>query len=350
MIVVLRPEYTQADLKRIMAHLQEVGLTPNPIIGEEKTIILGIGGSEHLKIDAIDQLRADDAVEDVLVITKPYKLVAREAKPKGTQIDVRGAVIGGEKIAIIAGPCTVESETQLMQTAEMVAETGARFLRGGAYKPSTSPYSFHGMGVEGLALLKAAGEEYDLRIVTEVMDIRKVELVAEYADVLQIGTRNMQNYDLLRELGMIRRPILLKRGFAAKVEEWLLAAEYIANAGNEQIILCERGIRTFETATRNTLDLNAIPLVKQLSHLPVIVDPSHGTGKRELVGPMSKAAIACGADGVIIEVHPNPDHAIKDGSQSMTFERFQSLIPELGRVANAVDRSLFSPVVVKSSR
>ncbi len=350
MIVVLRPEYTQSDLKRIMAHLQEVGLTPNPIIGEEKTIILGIGGSEHLKVDAIDQLRADDAVEDVLVITKPYKLVAREAKPNGTQIDVRGAVIGGEEIAIIAGPCTVESETQLMLTAEIVAETGAKFLRGGAYKPSTSPYSFHGMGVEGLALLKAAGQKYDLRIVTEVMDIRKVELVAEYADVLQIGTRNMQNYDLLRELGMIRRPILLKRGFAAKVEEWLLAAEYIANAGNDQIILCERGIRTFETATRNTLDLNAIPLVKQLSHLPVIVDPSHGTGKRDLVGPMSKAAIACGADGVIIEVHPNPDHAIKDGSQSMTFERFQSLIPELGRIASAVDRILSSPVAVKTSR
>jgi 3-deoxy-7-phosphoheptulonate synthase len=350
MIVVLRPEYTQSDMKRIMAHLQEVGLAPSPIIGEEKTIILGIGGSEHLKIDAIDQLRADTAVEDVLVITKPYKLVAREAKPNGTQINVRGAIVGGGEIAVMAGPCTVESEQQLMQIAEMVAETGAKFLRGGAYKPSTSPYSFHGMGVEGLALLKAAGQEYDLRVVTEVMDVRKVELVAEYADILQIGTRNMQNYDLLRELGSVRKPILLKRGMSAKVEEWLLAAEYVANAGNEQIILCERGIRTFETATRNTLDLNAVPLVKQLSHLPVIVDPSHGTGKRDLVGPMSKAAIACGADGVIIEVHPNPDHSIKDGSQTMTFDRFKKLIPELSLVAQAVDRSVALPIGIEIRR
>lgn len=340
MIVVLRPDYTKSDLDRIIAHLKELGYTPSPVVGEEKTIILGVGGDEHAKIDGIEQLKAEEAVEDVLLITRPYKLVAKEAKASRTVVDVRGAKIGGREVAMIAGPCTVESEHQLFETAAVVAKSGAKFLRGGAYKPSTSPYSFHGMGVPGLQLLQEAGRKYDLRIVTEVMDVRKVELVAEFADVLQIGTRNMQNYDLLREVGQCRTPVVLKRGMSAKIEEWLLAAEYIARGGNEQIILCERGIRTFETATRNTLDLSAVPLVKQLSNLPVIVDPSHGVGKRDLIGAMSKAAIACGADGLMIEIHPHPDHAIKDGAQSMTLAGFESLVPDLHRIAEAVDRCL----------
>lgn len=343
MIVVLRQDYSKSDLDHVVARLKELGYQANPIFGEEKTIVLGIGGSEHVKIDAIEQLKADDAVEDVLVITKPYKIVAREAKPERTQIDIRGAVIGGSEIAMMAGPCTVENEAQIMSVAAAVARTGAKFLRGGAYKPSTSPYSFHGLGVPGLELLKEAGRRYDLRVVTEVMDVRKVELVAAYADILQIGARNMQNYDLLREVGQSKTPILLKRGMSAKIEEWLLAAEYVASAGNENIILCERGIRTFETATRNTLDLNAVPLVKNMSHLPVIADPSHGTGKRDIVGPMSLASIACGADGLIIEVHPNPDHSIKDGAQSMTLEAFAALTPRLQAVAEAVGRSLHVP-------
>jgi 3-deoxy-7-phosphoheptulonate synthase len=347
MIVVLRAEYTPADLEHVIGRLKELGYQTNPIVGEEKTIVLGIGGGEHVKVDAIEQLKADDAVEDVLFITKPYKLVARESNKSGTVLDIRGAKIGGPEIAIMAGPCTVESEEQLFTIADAVSKAGGKFLRGGAYKPSTSPYSFHGMGVPGLELLREAGRRYDLRVVTEVMDVRKVEMVCEYADVLQIGARNMQNYDLLREVGQTRTPVLLKRGLSAKIEEWLLAAEYIASSGNEQIILCERGIRTFETATRNTLDLNAVPLVKQQSHLPVIVDPSHGTGKRDLVAAMSRAAIACGADGLIIEVHPNPDHSVKDGAQSMTLDSFAKLMPQMRRVAEAVDRFVAEPVDVE---
>lgn len=340
MIVVLRQDHTQADLDHVIERLTELGYAANPIVGEEKTIVLGIGGGEHIKIDAFDQLKADDAVEDVLLITKPYKMVAREARRGGTVLNVRGATLGGTEVALIAGPCTVESEEQLFTVAEAVSRSGAKFLRGGAYKPSTSPYSFHGMGVPGLELLKEAGRRYDLRVITEVMDPRKVELVSEYADILQIGARNMQNYDLLREVGQASIPVMLKRGLSAKIEEWMLAAEYIASSGNEQIILCERGIRTFETATRNTLDLNAVPLVKSMSHLPVVVDPSHGTGRRDIVGAMAKAAVACGADGLMIEVHPNPDHAVKDGSQSMTIDGYLALIPKLRAVAEAVERSI----------
>lgn len=240
----------------------------------------------------------------------------------------------------MAGPCAVESEEQLMASAKAVSEAGATMLRGGAYKPSTSPYAFQGMGKEGLELLKEAGRRYDLRVVTEVMDVRKVELVSQYGDMLQIGTRNMQNFDLLREVGQSRVPVLLKRGMSARIEEWLLAAEHILSSGNPNVVLCERGIRTFETNTRNTLDLSAVPATQAMTHLPVIVDPSQGTGRSDLVWPMSLAAVACGADGLLIEVHPHPDKALKDGEQSLSTQSFRALMPQLAAIAAAVDRPL----------
>ena len=336
---------TPAQVKEISDRLEEFGYVVNPIFGVEKTVIGAVGGAEHQKVDSIDQLRAYEGVEDVILITKPYKFVAKEYRGKKSVIDVGGVLIGGDEIVMMAGPCTVEDEGQLLYTAEKVAKAGARILRGGAYKPCTSPYSYQGMGVEGLELLQAAGKQFGLKVVTEVMHVRKVEEVAQYADILQIGTRNMQNYDLLREVGQSRTPVMLKRGMTAKFEEWLLAAEYIAAGGNEKIMLCERGIRTFEPYTRNTLDLSAIPALNSLTHLPVIVDPSQGTGRRELVGPMSKASVAVGADGLIIEVHPSPDHAIKDGAQSITIEGFEKLMPELEAIAEAVGRTFRQPVL-----
>lgn len=346
MIVVMRAGYSSDDFEEIKGRLLELGYEVNPIVGVEKTILAAVGGAEHTKFDALDQLKAYDFVEDVIFITKPYKVVAKEYKKERTVIDVRGVPVGGDEVVMMAGPCTVESEEQLDITARAVARGGARILRGGAYKPSTSPYSFQGMGIPGLKLLRETADRYNLAVVTEVMDVRKVELVSEYADLLQVGTRNMQNYDLLKEVGMARRPILLKRGMSARIEEWLLAAEYIASSGNENIILCERGVRTFETSTRNTLDLSAVPAVKSLSHLPIIVDPSQGTGKRDLVPPMCRAAIAAGADGLIVEVHPNPDHAIKDGAQSVTIEAYEQMMPELAKVSKAVGRAMAQPAAV----
>ncbi len=330
-------------IREVSLRLEEVGYMVNPIVGVERTIIGAVGGAEHDKVDVLEQLRASDWVEDVILITKPYKFVAREFKADRTVVDVDGVMVGGDEVVVMAGPCTVESEEQLMKIAASVSRAGAKILRGGAYKPSTSPYSFSGMGVEGLELLKDAACRHGLKVVTEVMDPRKVELVSGYAHILQIGARNMQNYDLLREVGQTRMPVLLKRGLSAKIEEWLLAAEYVASGGNPNIILCERGIRSFDSATRNVLDLSAVPLLHSLSHLPVVVDPSHGTGRRELVAPMSKAAIACGADAVIVEVHPSPDHAIKDGPQSQTLEQFAKMMPELSSIANAVGRTLRIP-------
>lgn len=263
-----------------------------------------------------------------------------KANSSRTIVKVHDVLIGnGKNLILIAGPCAVESEEQLLQTAKVAAASGARLLRGGAYKPSTSPYGFQGLGQEGLELLKEARKQYNIGIVTEVMDIRKVELVSEYADMLQIGARSMQNYDLLKEVGLSQKPVLLKRAMSATYQEWLLAAEYIMLSGNDQIVLCERGVRTFETYTRNTLDLAAIPVIKELSHLPIIVDPSQGTGRRELVAPMSLAAIACGADGVMIEVHPDPDQAFKDGHQSINFNQLSALFPQLCSVASSVGKS-----------
>ncbi|MFZ4508851.1 MAG: 3-deoxy-7-phosphoheptulonate synthase [Fimbriimonas sp.] len=346
MIIVLKSGATRDQVQAVSDRLEEYGYTVNPIFGVEKTVIGAVGGSEHMKVDAIDQLRAYDFVEDVMVITKPYKFVAKEYRGSKSTIRVGDVVIGGDEVIMMAGPCTVESEEQLFRTAEAVARRGAKILRGGAYKPSTSPYSFHGMGVPGLELLKEAGQRFGMKVITEVMHVRKVEEVSAYADILQIGTRNMQNYELLREVGQSRIPVMLKRGMTSKLEEFLLAAEYIASGGNEQIILCERGIRTFEPYTRNTLDLSAVPALNALSHLPVVIDPSQGTGRRELVPPMSKAAIAVGADGLLVEVHPNPDHALKDGAQSITIEQYDEMMPQLRAVASAVGRSMASDLVV----
>lgn len=339
MIVVMKTGTAQENIDHVIERLEEFGYTVTTIVGVEKTII-GAVGSDYERVDFFDQLRAYDYVDDVLLISKPYKFVSKEFKGSKSVIDVGGVLIGGNEIVMMAGPCTVESEEQLFTTAERVANAGARILRGGAYKPSTSPYSFQGMGVDGLKLLKEAGRCFGLKVITEVMDPRKVELVSQYADILQIGTRNMQNYDLLREVGLSSTPVMLKRGMSSKYEEFLLAAEYIAAGGNEKVILCERGVRTFESHTRNMLDLAAVPVLHNLSHLPVVVDPSQGTGRRELVGPMSRAAVALGVDGLIVEVHPNPDHAIKDGAQSITIPSFEAMMPDLARVAQAVGRSM----------
>ena len=329
----------RGQVDAVSNRLIQLGYKSNPIFGVEKSIVCAIGVPEYDKMEAADQLRSLEGVDDVVFISKPYKFVAKELRPK-TVVDVDGVQIGGNEVVMMAGPCTVESEDQVMTTAEAVARAGARILRGGAYKPSTSPYSFQGMGLPGLRLLRTAADEYGLKVVTEVMHVNKVDEVCEYADILQVGTRNAQNYDLLREVGLAKKPVLLKRGMSAKLEEWLLAAEYIASAGNERIILCERGIRTFEPYTRNTLDLSAVPALASLTHLPVVVDPSQGTGRRELVPQMSMAAIACGADGLLVEVHPNPDKAVKDGVQSISIKTFEKLMPQLAAVASAIGRRI----------
>jgi 3-deoxy-7-phosphoheptulonate synthase len=344
MIVVLRHGCQQSSVLRVSERLVELGYSVKPIIGVEKTVVAAVGGEEHRNVDVVEQIRSYPDVEDVLLITRPYKYVARETHPERTRIDLGGGVVvGGEAVVLMAGPCTVESEEQTESTARAVRASGATVLRGGAYKPSTSPYSFQGLGLEGLRILRGAADRNGMKVVTEVMDPRKVEIVSEFADVLQVGTRNMQNYDLLKEVGLSKRAVLLKRGMSAKYEELLLAAEYVATAGNERVMLCERGIRTFETGTRNTLDIGAVPALKSLSHLPVVVDPSQGTGRRDLVEPLSLAAVAAGADALIIEVHPNPDHAVKDGPQSLTFDGFASMVPKVARVAEAVGRPLADP-------
>jgi len=345
MIIVMQIGATREQVEIVASRLVDLGYRSNPIFGDEKSIVCAIGVPEYDKMEAADQLRSLDGVDEVVFISKPYKFVAKELRSK-TVVDVGGVAIGGNEIVVMAGPATVESEAQLMQTAAAVARAGARILRGGAYRPSTSPYSFQGMGLPGLQLLAEAGRKFNLKVVTEVMHVRKVDEVCQHADILQVGSRNSQNYDLLREVGQTRKPVLLKRGMTARLEELLLAAEYIASAGNEQVILCERGVRTFETHTRNTLDLSAVPALASLTHLPVIVDPSQGTGRRELVAPMSKAALACGADGLMIEVHPNPDKAIKDGVQSITLDAFARLMPELAAVGSAVGRDMRNKLAV----
>ena len=333
MIVVLKNGISSQAVGEITQELEELGYAITPIVGVEKTILAAVGGAEHAKIDALERIRAHETVEDVLLITRPYKLVAREYKPERSVVQIGNVAIGGNEVVMMAGPCTVESEEQLWASAEAVSRAGAKVLRGGAYKPSTSPYSYQGMGVPGLKLLRQAADTFGMKVVTEVMDPRKVDLVAEYADILQVGTRNMQNFDLLKEVGKCDRAVMLKRGMSAKIEEWLLAAEYVASSGNENILLCERGIRTFEPATRNTLDLSAVPVLKAHSHLPVIVDPSHGTGVARYVASMAKAALVAGADGVMVEMHPNPKAALSDGSQALTPPQFDELMAELRRLA-----------------
>ena len=342
MIVVIKrtatPEQTQDIVDKIVA----MGYAVNVSQGAER-LIIGVLGVRENKDMLAAQLGGFAAVERVMPVSKSYKLVSREGTQTDTVVRVgQGVEIGGGLVHVIAGPCTVEGRDMLVETARWVKRCGATLLRGGAYKPSTSPYSFQGMGKEGLEILAEARAETGLPIVTELLDPRDMALVHEYADVLQIGARNMQNFNLLKEVAKARKPVMLKRGLSATIEEWLLAAEYIYSGGNHDVILCERGIRTFETATRNTLDLAAVPVVKTLTHLPIIVDPSHGTGKWDLVTPMARAGVAAGADGVMIEVHPKPGDALKDGFESLTFERFAALMEQVRPVARAVGRPVAS--------
>ncbi|SHE98355.1 3-deoxy-D-arabinoheptulosonate-7-phosphate synthase [Thermoanaerobacter uzonensis DSM 18761] len=335
MVIVMNIDATDKQISDITNLLTSLGLGYHISKGEEKIVIGVIGDKKKLEGKAVEMM---EGVEKVIPIVEPYKLASKIFKPEPTVVKVEDTEIGGSNIVIMAGPCAVESREQLFESAMAVKKAGAQFLRGGAFKPRTSPYSFQGLEEEGLKMLKEAKELTGLKIVTEVMDVHSVELVAEYADVIQIGTRNMQNFPLLKAVGRINKPVLLKRGLAATLEEWLSAAEYILSEGNKDVILCERGIRTFETYTRNTLDLSAVPAIKKLSHLPIVVDPSHGTGKWHLVAPMAKAAIAAGADGLIIEVHPDPKNALSDGAQSLTPENFETLCDDIKVIAKAVGR------------
>jgi 3-deoxy-7-phosphoheptulonate synthase len=339
-IIVLKQDATEEEIRHIIKKLESRGLKANLSRGTEKTIIGVIGDTSKVTEEEEDSIRAVTGVENVLRILKPYKLASREYKKENTRIQVRGVEIGGSKIPVMAGPCAVENRTVLTSIAERVKAAGAAILRGGAYKPRTSPYSFQGLGEEGLKYLAEARGKTGLPIVTEIMDPRDLDVVVEYADIIQIGARNMQNFRLLLEVGSARKPVLLKRGLSSTIKEWLMSAEYIMSRGNENVLLCERGIRTFETATRNTLDLSAVPVLKQLTHLPVVVDPSHGVGKRDLVGPMAKAAIAAGADALIIEVHTNPEEAVSDGEQSLRPDEFERLMKELRPIASAVGREI----------
>ncbi len=335
MVVVMDLSAGPEHIASVKERLEQHGFEVHMIRGVKRLVIGAVG--DRRVIDSLG-LEAMPGVERVVPIMKPYKLVSREAKGESTLVKVKDVVIGDRELVVIAGPCAVESREQLLNTARSVRRAGARMLRGGAFKPRTSPYSFQGLQVDGLKLLAEASAETGLATVTEVVDEASLELAMEYVDMVQVGARNMQNFSLLRMVGRSAKPVLLKRGLSATVEEWLMAAEYIVSEGNENVVLCERGIRTFENATRNTLDLSAVPLVKELSHLPVIVDPSHATGNRRLVGPVSRAAVAVGADGLIIEVHPDPARALSDGPQSLTPEEFDSLTKQLGTVAAAVGR------------
>jgi 3-deoxy-7-phosphoheptulonate synthase len=339
-IIVLKPRITEEELKRIVKKLERHGLKTNISKGTERTIIGVIGDTSKITEEEENAIRLMPGIEDVMRILKPYKLASRDFKAENTTINVRGHIIGGKKIQVIAGPCAVENKTMLMVIAEKVKNAGATFIRGGAFKPRTSPYSFQGLGEEGLKYLSDVRKKTGLPVVTELMDPRDIGLILKYADIIQIGTRNMQNFRLLLEVGTCNKPVLLKRGLSATIKEWLMAAEYIMSKGNHNVILCERGIRTFETATRNTLDLSAVPALKQLTHLPVIVDPSHAVGKLAYVAPMSKAAVAAGTDGLLIEVHPNPEEALSDGEQSLKPDAFKKLMEELRPIATAVGREI----------
>jgi 3-deoxy-7-phosphoheptulonate synthase len=337
MIIVLKPQATEAEVAQVIRKIESFGLTAHISKGTERTLIGAIGDERVLQEG---QLEAFPFVEKVLPVLKPYKLASREFRPEGSIVNVDGVLVGGRRVVVMAGPCAVEGREGLMETARSVKSAGGHILRGGAYKPRTSPYTFQGLGDEGLKFLAEAKRETGLPIVTELMDTREASVVYEYADLVQIGARNMQNFKLLKEVGSRQKPVLLKRGMSSTVKELLLAAEYIMSEGNYEVILCERGIRTFEDATRNTLDLSVVPLIKQLSHLPVIVDPSHATGKWDLVSPMALAAVAAGADGIMVEVHPRPEEALSDGPQALLPSTFAKLMDDLGTLASAVGRTL----------
>lgn len=337
MLVVMQEGATEAQIQAVIDRLVARGFSVHRSTGVVHTILGGIGPEGD--VDPTE-FAVMEGVKEAHRVMSPYKLASRHFRPEGTRVRLRNLEIGGPQVVVMAGPCSVESREQVMAAAERVARAGARVLRGGAFKPRTSPHSFQGLGEEGLRYLREAADRYGLLAVSEVMDSSHIELVAAYADILQVGTRNMQNYHLLRDLGAQPKPVLLKRGLSATIEEWLLAAEYIMNEGNYNVILCERGIRTFETYTRNTMDISAIPVVKKLSHLPVLADPSHATGRRDMVLPVARAAVAAGADGLLIEVHPEPDRALSDGAQSLRPDQFEELMSQLRIIAPAVGRTL----------
>jgi len=337
MFVAMKPHATEAEFQAVVEKISALGLTPHPITGTERRVVAVIGNVASVEPDDFGSM---PGVAEALRVSQPFKLVSREVREEDTVIDVGGAQVGGKAIAIMAGPCSVESKEQILETAFAVKKAGASFLRGGAYKPRTSPYEFQGLREEGLKLLALAREQTGLKVVTEVMSTEAVPLVADYADVLQVGARNMQNYALLERLGQIEKPVMLKRGLAGTIKEWLMAAEYIVAKGNPRVILCERGIRTFEPMTRNTLDINAIPVLKSLTHLPVMVDPSHGIGIRKHVPAIARAGIAAGADGIIVEVHPRPEKALSDGHQSLTPAEFEGLMRQVRVIATAVERPI----------
>jgi len=339
MIIVLSPDATQEQKKAVRDKIIELNYTPHEIVGVERQVI-GAVGEDHGKEHLMEVLDSMAGVESVIPILKPYKLAGREIKSANSVVDCGGVGVGGPQIAVMAGPCSVESREQVCSTAQAVKAAGANILRGGAFKPRTSPYSFQGLEEEGLKMLKEAKDLTGLPIVTEVMNPREAELVARYADIMQVGARNVQNFSLLKELGKIPKPILLKRGMMTTIKEFLMSAEYILAEGNKDVILCERGIRTFETATRNTLDLSCIPVLKKETHLPIIIDPSHGTGHWDLVEPMARAAIAAGADGLMIEVHPDPINAFSDGPQSLKPSKFQHLMDNIRPFIKLMNRTL----------
>lgn len=339
-IIVLKPETSDEQIEKILKKLEAKGLKPHVSKGTERTIIGVIGDTSKVTEDEENAIRAIPGVEDVVRILKPYKLASRYFKKTDTIIKVDDIEIGGKTVHVAAGPCAVENRVTLLDIAEKIKAAGASFLRGGAFKPRTSPYSFQGLGVEGLKYLKEAKERTGLPVISEIMDPRDIDVMIDYVDILQIGTRNMQNFKLLMEVGSVDKPVLIKRGMSATIKELLMAAEYVLSRGNDKVILCERGIRTFETATRNTLDLSAVPLLKSLSHLPVAVDPSHGVGKRDLVEPMAVAAVAAGADMLLIEVHTNPEEALSDGEQSLTPQMFNEMMKKVAAVAKAIGRDV----------
>ncbi len=338
MIVAMQDKATDEQIQHVIERMVELGFNVHRTTGETQTILAGVGTPAHFEITEFQVLAG---VQQAYRISSPYKLAGRGFRPEGTRITFpNGVVVGGEEIVIMAGPCSIESRDQIQLSAKQVAAAGCQFLRGGAYKPRSSPYSFQGMGVEGLKIMREAADENGLLVITEVMEISQIEPMLEYIDCFQVGARNMQNFNLLRELGHVRKPVLLKRGISATIEEVLLSAEYILSGGNYDLMLCERGIRTYETATRNTMDISAIPVLKKLTHLPVFGDPSHGVGIREFVPPLARAAVAAGADGLLMEMHPNPDKAMSDGAQSLTPEQLNKLVAQLRQLAPVVDRSI----------
>ena len=337
MVVVMQERASDAQIQSVITKLIEMGFDVHQSTGALRTVLGAVGGSRQFDTALLEVL---DGVQEVHRITEPYKLASRTFKPDNTVITIGDVRIGGDEVIVMAGPCSAESEEQVETAAAAVRRAGAKVLRGGAFKPRSSPYSFQGLGEEGLRMLRSSADRHNLKLITEVMDISQIDVIERYADILQVGARNMQNFTLLRELGHSKKPVMLKRGISATIEEWLLSAEYILAGGNTNVMLCERGIRTFEGYTRNTLDISAVPVVQKLSHLPVIVDPSHGTGKRDKVAPMARAAVAAGADGLIIEVHCDPDHALSDGAQSMFPSQFDRLMAELRIIAPAIGRSI----------